>query len=71
MGQRKDEGGLMPKLDPPTAKADCDKARLARSILNAARRAEDLGFGDAARLLRQAQAVAEQAAEADRAVSTN
>ena len=55
----------MPKLDPSTAKADCDKARLARSILDAAQRAEDLGFGEAALLLRQAQAVAEQAAVAD------
>ena len=61
----------MPKPDPSTAKADCDKTRLARSILDAARRAEDLGFGEAARLLRQAQIAAEQAAEAVRAGSIN
>ncbi len=61
----------MPKPDPSIAEADCDKARLARSILDAAQRAEAMGFGDAARLLRQAQTVAEQAAEADRAASRN
>ena len=61
----------MPKPDPSTANADCEKTRLARSILDAAQRAEDLGFDEAARLLRQAQEKAEQAAEADRAASTN
>lgn len=61
----------MHKPDPSTTKADYDKARLARSILNAAQRAEDLGLSHAARLLRQAQVVAVQAAEADRAASTN
>ncbi len=50
---------------PSTGEADCDKARLARSILAAAQQAEDLGFGEAALLLRRAQAVAEQAAVAD------
>ena len=61
----------MPTSAHSTAEADCDKARLARSILAAAQRAEDLGFGEAALLLRQAQALAEQAAEVDRAGSTN
>ena len=61
----------MPKSDPSTTNADCDKARLARSILDAAQRAEDLGFGEAALILRQAQKVAENAAEADRAGSVN
>ncbi len=51
--------------EPSTAEADCDKARLARSILAAAQQAEDLGFGEAALLLRRAQAVAEEAAVAD------
>ncbi len=57
--------------EPSTGEADCDKARLARSILAAAQQAEDLGFGEAALLLRRAQAVAEQAAEAGRAGSVN
>ncbi len=57
--------------EPFTAKADCDKASLARSILAAAQQAEDLGFGEAALLLRRAQAMAEKAAEAGRAGSVN
>ena len=55
---------LMP--EPSMVEADCDKARLARCILDAAQQAEDLGFSDAASLLRRAQAMAERAAEASR-----
>ena len=36
----------MPKPNLYKAKGDCDKARLAKSILDAAQRAEDLGFGE-------------------------
>ena len=61
----------MPTPEPSTAKSDCNKARLARSILDAARRADDLGFREAALLLRRAQAMAERAAEAGRTGSTN
>ena len=61
----------MPATEPSTAEAACDKARLARSILEAAQRADDLGIAEAALLLRRAQAMAERAAEAGRASSTN
>ena len=61
----------MPTPEPSTADADCDKVRLARSILDAAQQAEDLGFGEAALLLRQAQTMAEQAAKVGRACSAN
>ena len=61
----------MRAIKPSTAKVDCDKALLARSITEAAQRAEGLGFAEAALLLRRAQAMAEQAAEAGRVGSVN
>ena len=61
----------MPTLEPCVAEEGCEKTRLARNILDAAQRAEDLGIAEAALLLRMAQAIAERAAEAGRAGLVN
>ena len=70
MGKRSEEDPMR-KPEPSSANDDCGKVRLAKRILDAVRRAEDLGIDDAARLLRQAQVAAKQAAEAGRTGSMN